>query len=480
MKKLWYQIFKEDHMIYLSIDKKVKEKFIYQQIYEEIKKNILIGRIQPNEKLLPKRVLAHQLKVSLNSVINAYDQLLAEGYIYTLERKGYFAERIQAFVSQEEKLNPLPADLKESVTDKSGWISLSHMTANTSDFPFKEWIRSQQKAILVHQNELSEIIHPQGPYIVRETIARLVAFNRGVICEPEQVVIGDGTISLIRQLMDIQNKNSVISIENPGYQRLYKLLERMKFQVLPVNMDNKGIKIKEIQPSHFVFVTPSHQFPTGIIMPISRRIELLNWASEGEDRYIVEDDYDSEFKYETDNIPSLQSLDRNQRVIYIGTFSKTMLPGLRISYMVLPPKLLRIYRHKYADLMQPSNTLNLFALHYFIESGGYQKHVKRMNSYYETKRKILIKELANRFGDNLQIDNIPAGLHIFIHIKSNKDYEEIEERARQLRLEIYTMKRFLLTENKQKSGLINLVIGFANLPEDKIKEAVNRLFQVFH
>ncbi|MDM5209463.1 MocR-like transcriptional regulator GabR [Cytobacillus kochii] len=467
-------------MIYLSIDKKVKEKFIYQQIYEEIKKNILIGRIQPNEKLLPKRVLAHQLKVSLNSVINAYDQLLAEGYIYTLERKGYFAERIQAFVSQEEILNPLPADLKESVTDKSGWISLSHMTANTSDFPFKEWIRSQQKAILVHQNELSEIIHPQGPYIVRETIARLVAFNRGVICEPEQVVIGDGTISLIRQLMDIQNKNSVISIENPGYQRLYKLLERMKFQVLPVNMDNKGIKIKEIQPSHFVFVTPSHQFPTGIIMPISRRIELLNWASEGEDRYIVEDDYDSEFKYETDNIPSLQSLDRNQRVIYIGTFSKTMLPGLRISYMVLPPKLLRIYRHKYADLMQPSNTLNLFALHYFIESGGYQKHVKRMNSYYETKRKILIKELTNRFGDNLQIDNIPAGLHIFIHIKSNKDYEEIEERARQLRLEIYTMKRFLLTENKQKSGLINLVIGFANLPEDKIKEAVNRLFQVFH
>lgn len=157
-----------------------------------------------------------------------------------------------------------------------------------------------------------------------------------------------------------------------------------------------------------------------------------------------------------------------------------MLPGLRISYMVLPPKLLRIYRHKYADLMQPSNTLNLFALHYFIESGGYQKHVKRMNSYYETKRKILIKELTNRFGDNLQIDNIPAGLHIFIHIKSNKDYEEIEERARQLRLEIYTMKRFLLTENKQKSGLINLVIGFANLPEDKIKEAVNRLFQVFH
>ena len=213
-------------------------------------------------------------------------------------------------------------------------------------------------------------------------------------------------------------------------------------------------------------------------MPISRRIELLNWSVKLDDRYIIEDDYDSEFKYKTDNLPSLQSIDRNQRVIYTGTFSKTLLSGFRISYMVLPPEILRDYRSHYADLIQDSNTLGLYTLHYFIENGDYSRHVKRMNHHYEMKRKLLIKHLRLKFGNDLDIEDIPAGLHFLAHFQTTRSYEQIEERAEQNKLEIYSIKRFMLKNSNTVEDKIDLVIGFANINEENIPEAVERLYKV--
>ncbi len=466
----------------LTIDKKRDSNFLYQQIYERIKENILEGKIKANEKLPSKRMLADQLDVSINSVSYAYGQLLAEGYIFSIERKGYFVENIAKFIEQGDFFkNKLPSDLKEKWIDKNGWLSLSHMTSDISIFPFKEWLKCEQKAIQYHKRELSEITHPQGPYIVRETICRMIALSRGVICEPEQIVISAGTQLLVHQLMGMQKKNTIFAMENPGYARIKHLVMNMQFEVLPISLDDQGINMKEIESSksNFVYVTPSHQFPTGKIMQISRRIELLNWAAQSDDRYIVEDDYDSEFKYETDSIPSLQSLDRNLRVIYMGTFSKTMLPGLRISYMVLPPDLLREYHRHYPDFMQNANSTMLFTLHYFIESGEYARHVKRMNHHYETKRRILIKELQMKFQEKIHIADVPAGLHFLAHFQTDKNYQEIEERASQRKLEIYTMRRFMLKKDDTEKNQIDLVIGFANIKEDKIPEAVDRLYQVF-
>ncbi|MDQ0861579.1 PLP-dependent aminotransferase family protein [Bacillus sp. V2I10] len=469
-------------MIYFSIDKKMDTHFIYQQIYKAIKANILEGRMKPDDKLPSKRKFAKQLEVSVNSVMNAYDQLLAEGYIYPIERKGYYVENITQFIDQRKSVkNALPGDLRECISGSDDRLSLSHMTSSLSLFPFKEWMRSQEKAIKNHTRELSEMPHPQGPYIVRKSICQLIALTRGVICEPEQIVIGAGTKTLVRQLMELQKKETIISMEDPGYSRLYHLLKKMEFDIHPVKMDTKGIDVKEVELSkaNFAVVTPSHQFPTGKIMAISRRIELLNWSISSDDRYIIEDDYDSEFKYKTDHIPSLQSLDRNQRVIYTGTFSKTMFPGLRISYMVLPPNLLREHRKSYADLIQSSNTLSLFTMYYFIESGEYIRHVKRMNHHYEIKRKTLIKELQHRFKNKVSIENVPAGLHFLAHFKTELDYGEIEKRAIEENLEIYTMRRFMLKHSLKEENRISLVLGFANIQEDKIKEAVNRLYLIF-
>lgn len=379
------------------VDKKRKSKFIYQQVYEGLREKILKGQVHAHEKLPSKRELADQLLVSLNTITNAYEQLQTEGYIYTVERKGYYIENIDHIIGIEKGIhNKLPKDLKEKATDdKDGWLSLSHMTSDLSIFPFNEWLKCQQKAIKNHIKELSELAHPQGPYQVRKTISKMIGLTRGVTCEAEQIVISAGTQLLVSQLMELQNQDSVIAVENPGYLRFYSLLKKMGFKVKPIPLDEKGIEIEKVISSgaSFLFVTPSHQFPTGIIMPVSRRIELLNWAVESGDRYIVEDDYDSEFKYETDSIPSLQSLDRNNRVIYTGTFSKTLFPGIRISYMVLPPKLLKEYRKQSANWMQNSNSMALYTLHYFIESGAYGKHIKRMSHHYEHKRKLLIKQL---------------------------------------------------------------------------------------
>jgi GntR family transcriptional regulator/MocR family aminotransferase len=471
-------------MFFLTLDKsKGEEKYIYQQIYGGIKNAIFAGELQSNEKLPSKRNLAKELDVSVNSVTNAYEQLLAEGYIYSLERKGYYVENIAQFIiKDDQQQNKLPPDLKEKMADREGWLSLSHMTADISSFPFKEWMKYQEKAIKNHKIELSEITHPQGPYLVRKSIARLIKLTRGIHCEPEQIVIGAGTQLLIRNLMGMQNAETIVAIEDPGYSRFYTMLKKMELDVRPIPLDEEGIDIQQIETSQarFVFVTPSHQFPTGKIMPISRRIELLNWSVQQENRYIVEDDYDSEFKYETDNIPSLQSLDRNQRVIYTGTFSKTMLPGLRISYMVLPPDMLREYRLHNADLIQDSNTLGLYTLHYFIENGDYNRHVKRMNHQYEMKRKLLIKQLQTTFGNSVDIEDIPAGLHFLAYFHTSRSYEEIEKRAAQEKLEIYSMKRFMLSKTETVNESVGLVIGFANIQEDQIPEAVERLSRVIN
>lgn len=466
----------------LTIDKNKDANFLYHQLYERLKEIILEGQLKANEKLPSKRTLAEQLDISINSVTNAYEQLLAEGYIYTIERKGYFVETITKFIENNNlSQNNLPSDLKETFTEKNGWLSLSHMTSDSSTFPFKKWLKCEQTAIESYQNNLSDMMHPQGPYILRKTICQMIGFTRGVVCEPEQIVISAGTQLLVQQLMVMQTYGTVFAMENPGYARIHNLVRRMKFEVLPISLDEQGINMEEIKASraNFVYVTPSHQFPTGRIMPISRRIELLNWAAQGDDKYIIEDDYDSEFKYETGSIPSLQSLDRNHRVIYMGTFSKTMLPGLRISYMVLPPELLREYRRVHADSMQSGNSTMLYSLHYFIKSGEYAKHVKMMNHKYESKRKILIKELINRFQDRIRIADIPAGLHFLAHFQTEKSYREIEERVAKQKLEIYTLRRFMLKKDVDESNQKDLVIGFANLKEENIPEAVERLYRVF-
>ncbi len=461
----------------IQVNSKGKGRFIYQQIYRQIKEQILSHQVRAHHKLPPKRELAKSLAVSTNSVATAYDQLLAEGYIYTIERLGYFVEEIQRFDINDQITPSFPEILREEESSREGWISLSHMNANPKLFPFRKWLNCQAKIYEEHMDELSEMPHTQGPYILRKNIANFIYATRGVKCEPEQIIIHATSQGLMERLLMLQTTKTAFAVENPGYARYYQLLQRHQFKTHLIPLDDYGIDVKYIEQTNaqFVITTPSHQFPTGTIMPISRRVELLNWASRDEQRYIIEDDYDSEFKYQTDNVPSLQSLDYNRKVIYMGTFSKTLLPGMRISYMVLPTKLLAAYQEAFPLEIQPANNLALYTLNEFIESGQYEKHIRKMTKHYEEIRTALIEALSNNLTRDLVIYDIPAGLHFLIEVPTSKSYEEIEQAAQQEKLELYTLKRFSLNPLPliQRNRL--LVIGFANIQMEEVDEAIQRL-----
>lgn len=290
-----------------------------------------------------------------------------------------------------------------------------------------------------------------------------------------------GTQVLMQLLTELLPKEAVYAMEEPGYRRMYQLLKNAGKQVKTIMLDEKGMSIAEItrQQPDVLVTTPSHQFPSGTIMPVSRRIQLLNWAAEEPRRYIIEDDYDSEFTYDVDSIPALQSLDRFQNVIYMGTFSKSLLPGLRISYMVLPPELLRAYKQRGYDL-QTCSSLTQLTLQEFIESGEYQKHIKKMKQHYKEKRERLITALEAEFSGEVTVKGANAGLHFVTEFDTRRTEQDILSHAAGLQLEIFGMSRFNLKENKRQTGRPALIIGFARLKEEDIQEGVQRLFKAVY
>ncbi|MDT3968025.1 PLP-dependent aminotransferase family protein, partial [Staphylococcus saprophyticus] len=299
--------------------------YIYRQLYTQLKEDILAFKYNSHEKLPSKRVMSKHKDISINSVKAAYEQLLAEGYIYTQERKGYYIEPIDKLIIENDKQPSLETYHEHTATEFE--YSFSHMSTDISEFPVDTWTKMMKQVFQNYDHYLSSIPEVKGPMELRQSIAKLISYQRGIHCYPEQIVIGSGTNALLTKLIELMTKNITIAVEDPGYSRFRTLLEQTRIHMEPIALDRKGISlegIKDIQPNA-VIVTPSHQFPIGTIMPVSRRIDLLNWASKTHS-YIIEDDYDSEFKYETDNIPSLFSFDKNESVIYLGTFSKTLMP----------------------------------------------------------------------------------------------------------------------------------------------------------
>ncbi len=461
---------------------KHNNKFLYQKLVERIKNQILSGELKKNDRLPPKRKKAKELKSSINTVSNAYEQLIMEGYIYSVERSGYYVEDIPELLKEKKIDVNWNEILKEPnhIYDRSQY-SLSHMNTNIDNFPYAEWRKCENIAFQNHKLELSRITDKQGLLSVRNSIARLIESHRSVFCEPEQIILGVGSQALIEEVLDLLNINTEIhlGVEDPGYTRLYNQLKHIGINLNPIKLDNKGISVDNLKKTNtnVVFVTPSHQFPTGIIMPVSRRTELLNWAAEEDNRYIIEDDYDSEFKYKTNYVPSLHNLDKNENVIYLGSFSKPLLPSLRVSYMVLPKKLVVPFRERYGHLIPENNTLVTLTLKYFIDQGYFNRHIKRMTHYYQDIRTTLISELKRKFKTNIDIHDSLAGLHFVADFKTSKTYSQVEMNSKRENIELYTLRRFMINDIK-KEGILTIIIGFGTIQKDKIKHIVDKLYEI--
>lgn len=446
-------------------------KTLYVQIYEYIRDEIRAGNLLQNEKLPSARFLAEYLQVSRTTVDMAYDQLVSEGYLEARPRRGYF-------VSAYEKLNVIDKIPRREMPEPSGDTvpeSVSYdFSPNAIDmrhFPYATWKKITKNILVDANSKMFSLGEPQGDLCLRTTICRYLHGSRGVNCEPEQIIIGAGNDYLLLLLEKILGRHVHVAMENPTYVRAYRIFRSCAYPVSLVPMDENGIKVECLRhtDARVAYVMPSHQYPTGISMPIGRRMELLKWAAEEKERYLIEDDYDSEFRYRGKPLPSLQASDHNGKVVYIGTFSKSIAPAIRISYMVLPYSLLEQYRIKCSFYSSTVSRLDQTILNEFIQDGYFERYLNKMRKQYRDKHDLILNELKP-FEKAFHISGSNAGQHVLLTDLQGRQEEELARMAERVNVKVYKMQDFRIEKNVDAPAM--LILGYGALSFEEIKEGV--------
>ena len=479
---------------------------LYEHLYKCIKNDIKKGVLGKNEKLPSKRSLAKNLGISVITVENAYAQLIAEGYIYSIAKKGYYVsdikdtyewdsdyevKRHERSMSDNMKNSVRQIELvKEKMRDRideefsvsddgADGKYIADFTKNKmiSDmFPFTIWTKLIREVLSEQQNALMTNPPSGGAMELRRAIAKHLKEFRGMIVAPKQIIIGAGTeylYGLIIQLLGIDKKYGV---EDPGYDKISKIYRCHGVKQDYIEMDEYGVIPSQVSEKKIdiLHITPSHHFPTGIVMPISRRYELLGWANQDEERYIIEDDYDSELRLNGQPIPALQSIDVSEKVIYINTFTKTLSSTVRISYMVLPEKLLeKFYRTLFFYSCTVSN-FEQYTLAKFIDEGCFEKHINRMRKYYsEKKKKFLTAIKKSKLNKYVTVHEEDAGLQFLMEIKTKYTDEEFVKRANKQGIKMSPLSGFYhLEENKSEHMF---VMNYLGVEENNIGKVVEKL-----
>lgn len=473
-------------------------KPLHQQLYEQLRQAILTGRLTPGERIPSTRFLAKSLSISRFTVTTSYEQLLSEGYLETVRGSGTFVcqqipdDLIQSKPKETiEKTNSLSIKLSKygktlvntknvpRIREPKLQINFRYGTPALSEFPIKQWRRLLSHHCSANLNWLEYSTEALGYKPLREAITHYLTRSRAVNCQPEQILITNGTqqaLDLILRLLI--SPGETIAIENPGYLSARMIFETHNANILPVSVDNSGLIIEELanyteQNIRLVYVTPSHQFPTGAILSLPRRLELLNWAQQS-GGLIIEDDYDSEFRYGEKPIPALQGLDKSDSVLYIGTFSKVLFPSLRIGYLVLPKSLVTIFiRAKWlSDRHLP--ILEQQVLADFIESGYLERHIRKMRSIYDKRRQVLVKALKKHFGKRAEILGEKAGIHVMVSFKTNLNDEEIIKSAAKVGVAMMSAKPHYLTTHSKSE----FIFGYGDLTETQLIEGICKLAEI--
>lgn len=444
---------------------------LYEQIYRYIKENIVAGRISYREKLPSTRLLAKHLEVSRSTVELAYGQLLSEGYIESEPYRGFFAAQMDGLVhlTQEQKIC-----VEEKADEKEPYrFDFTPNGVDLKGFPYSAWRKLSKDILLDDKVELFRLGEPQGEKSFREAICKYLYQARGVNCSPSQVIVGAGSDYLLMLLCSVIGRSRVIAMENPTYKQAYRMFAGQAYRVCPVEMDACGMKVDSLckTGADMAYVTPSHQYPTGIVMPVKRRMELLKWANEERGRYIIEDDYDSEFRYKGKPIPALQGFDGHGNVIYLGTFSKSIAPAIRMSYMVLPEELLRVYREKCGFINSTVSVVDQLIVQRFIEEGYYERHLNKTRALYKGRHDMLIKGLSP-LTDRCKISGEHAGVHLLLTFDGGPDETELIRRAGEEGIRVYGLSDYIIGGKAKKPTVL---LGYANLSEEEIKEAAGIL-----
>ena len=451
------------------------DKCLYQQIYEHIRQEIREGKLLAGERLPSTRSLAEYLQVARSTVDYAYDQLLSEGYIEAKPYKGYFVCRLEGIFTMEQREMTEPEvvrpDSQEDGTQVQ--IDFSPYGIDMTGFPFGVWKRITKNILNDSNSELFAQGEPQGDYDLRMTISRYLHSSRGVNCRPEQIIVGAGNDYLLLLLEKILGRHVGIAMENPTYKRAYRIFQSFAYRIYTVDMDDKGMRADKLLelPVRAAYVMPSHQYPTGAVMTIGRRAELLRWAEKEPDRYLIEDDYDSEFRYRGKPIPSLQSSDKRGKVIYIGTFSKAIAPAIRVSYMVLPESLLEVYRRDCSFYSCTVSRIDQRILNEFIRDGYFERHLNKMRMHYRAKHDLLLAELEP-FKKAFTISGENAGLHLLLTAKGAVTEAQLLSAATEAGVKVYGMSENMVETDAPKATIL---LGFGSVSEPEMKEGLHRL-----
>lgn len=449
---------------------------LYEYLYDCLKKDILSGHLPSGTKLPSKREFARDNHISVKTVMNAYEQLLVEGYLYSEEKRGYFVAEVEIMPEYRSELAEYPA-----VYEGETWFA--DFTVNNTayeKFPFTQWRKIMREVLSEYDVELVQRAHFQGIKELRVAIAEYLYRTRKMQVSPECIIIGAGIEYLYNRLMKILPPDAIYAVENPGSKKIPRIYEEFGVRWTYIQMDENGINMESLREkgADVVQVSPEHSFPLGTVMTVARRQELLEWCSEKMERYIVEDDYDCEFRYNSRMIPTLYSMDSNHRVIYMNTFSKTLAPSLRISYMILPEKLMRRYLDSATFYSNTASTCEQYALAKFIERKYFERHVSRLKKHYSAQRNLLIQII--REAKHLpvkEISGVDCGTHLLVWLDTNLGDIELKWMAKQRGIHIECLSEFC--EEMEPMYQHVMILNYSELNETALREAIRRLEEIF-
>lgn len=446
----------------------------YKQLYLFIRQEIQAGHIKAGTKLPSIRALSDALNISKTTTEEAYQQLIAEGYIVSKARVGYFS------LPPEDAFSDAPLSTRANpsyvapLNNRSIEIDFHPARVDGDHFPRTLFKKLSNDVWNAYANTLLDYGDAFGEWGLRKTLADYLHHARGVRCTPQQIIIGSGIQYSIGVLIELlRSDTTIVGMEHPGYDKVLSAFRRAGVAVRPISLDSDGIDIDQLRASdvNLVYVTPSHQFPQGMVMPYYKRMQLLQWAKEN-GSFIIEDDYDGEFRYGERPIPSLQGLDANHAVIYIGTFSKSLSPSMRVNYMVLPPPLVEQFAARRHEWDSPVPRHHQLVLQAFMEQGHWERHVRRLRRVYRSKQTVLIQAIRAEMGERATIVGQGAGLHVLLDVNTDESKETLKQRADSAGVNVY----FVFSTNAQEpTAAVRVMLGFGGLSQDDIVEGITRL-----
>jgi GntR family transcriptional regulator/MocR family aminotransferase len=450
----------------------------YLYLYSRIREDITSGRLHPDERMPSKRKFAGVLNCSVNTVMTAYDLLVSEGFLYAVEKKGYFVSRLHYVAPNPSKKPMAPPEPSE---DSHWFMDFRASHASLQLFPASLWAKCMREAIGASDNTLMSTVSWKGMRVLREAIASELGNYRGMSrVSPEQIVVGAGTEYLYSRLMQILGTGLTFASADTGPSKFAQIAKNHghHWRYFPIDEKNLRVDLISQAPVDVVQLTPANLFPYGTTMPIDRRIAFFEWANAAKDRWIIEDDYDAEFCFVPAGHRSMFSEDAQDKVIYLNTFSKTMVPSLRISYMVLPPALLKRYEDTVSFYACTVSSYEQYALALFINRGYYERHLFRLLKHYRKLRAAILEAISRNavLSRIAEVADSGAGTHFLMTVRTDLPEAEIARRAEAQSLRFHF---FHPLHQKPPAGCVQIIINFASIEADNVDAVFERLGSIF-